>query len=59
MAWILAFWSILFEWIGPRFITHAVGDWLDVVMYWIGAVVAWIFWQFESAARNRPSANEL
>ncbi len=49
--WILAVWSLLFEWIGPRFVAHATADRLDVLMYWIGGVGAWIFWR-----RNSPWA---
>jgi hypothetical protein len=42
---ILVFWSLLFEWIGPKFIQHAVGDWRDVAMYWLGGLIAWLFWK--------------
>ena len=48
LAWILVVWSLLFEWIGPRFISHATADWRDVVMYWIGGLGAWIFWHRNS-----------
>lgn len=45
---ILIFWSLLFEWIGPHFIKHAVGDWRDVLMYWMGGLFAWAFWLWQS-----------
>jgi hypothetical protein len=41
---VLVLWSVLFEWIGPHLIRHAVGDWRDVLMYWSGGLVAWLFW---------------
>jgi len=40
----LAFWSVLFEYIGPKIMPHAVGDPLDVVAYMVGAVVAGVWW---------------
>jgi|SRR6478672_3903850 len=41
----LVFWSLLFEWIGPHFVSHAVSDPLDAVAYAIGALVAGCWWQ--------------
>src|SRR5262245_24236658 len=29
----LVFWSLLFEWIGPKFVAHTTGDLLDVFAY--------------------------
>lgn len=49
LVWILVVWSLLFEWIGPRFISHTTGDWRDVVMYWIGGTGAWFFWRRNSS----------
>lgn len=47
------FWSILFEYIGPKFMPHTVGDPLDVIAYAAGAVVAGIWWRSrEVAARS-------
>jgi hypothetical protein len=43
----LVFWSLLFEWIGPKFVSHAVGDPFDVVAYALGAIVAGGFWNRE------------
>lgn len=45
----LAIWSVLFEWIGPRICSHAVGDVWDVVAYTAGAIVAAIWWSMPSA----------
>jgi hypothetical protein len=38
------FWSILFEVIGPHLFSHSVGDPWDVVVYFVGAVVAGLWW---------------
>jgi hypothetical protein len=43
----LIFWSALFEWIGPKFVTHSVGDPIDVLVYFIGAVFAALWWNRE------------
>jgi hypothetical protein len=64
LGWILGFWSILFEWAGPKFIIHAVGDWRDVVMYVLGAIAAWAYWNRGRWKRPEPvisgaPANEL
>ncbi|HHY86271.1 MAG TPA: hypothetical protein GYA07_12190 [Verrucomicrobia bacterium] len=40
----LAFWSILFEWVGPRIMPRATGDPGDVIAYCAGAVVACLWW---------------
>lgn len=47
LSWILLVWSFLFEWLGPKFVPRATADWRDVLMYWIGGLCAWFFW-------NRP-----
>lgn len=39
----LVIWSVLFEAIGPH-IMHTTGDIWDVVVYTIGAFVAWAWW---------------
>lgn len=54
--WITAVWSLLFEWIGPKFIPHSTGDWRDVIAYWAGGLVAWLFWHFN---RQRALIHEL
>src|SRR5688500_2468068 len=40
----LLFWSILFEWIGPRVMTHAIGDIGDVLAYCLGTLLACLWW---------------
>lgn len=39
-----AFWSVLFEYLGPKLMPHTVGDPLDVLAYAAGAIVAGIWW---------------
>lgn len=43
----LVIWSILFEWIGPH-IMRVTGDFLDVVAYTGGAIIAWAWWNRRS-----------
>jgi hypothetical protein len=45
-VWITALWSLLFEWIGPKFVPHTTADWRDVIAYFSGGIVAWLFWQW-------------
>lgn len=40
----LVFWSVLFEWIGPKFVSHTTGDPLDVTAYAGGAILAGLWW---------------
>lgn len=40
----LVFWSVLLEWVGPRFVPHAQGDIKDVAAYAVGALVAGLWW---------------
>ena len=40
----LVFWSLLFEWIGPKLVPHSTGDPLDVLAYAAGAAVAALWW---------------
>jgi hypothetical protein len=40
----LVFWSVLLEWIGPRFVPHAQGDVMDVAAYSVGALIAGLWW---------------
>lgn len=49
----LIFWSLLFEWIGPKFVPHTTGDPLDVLAYAAGAVVACLWWQRDRWPRPR------
>ena len=48
----LLLWSLLFEVIGPRLMTHASGDVLDVACYWTGGLVAWAWWNRFSFRRR-------
>lgn len=41
----LIFWSALFEWLGPKFVSHTTADPLDIVAYLVGAVLAGVWWQ--------------
>lgn len=43
----LVFWSVLFEYIGPKFMPHTVGDPLDVLAYAAGALLAVVWWHRE------------
>ncbi|MBL9169417.1 MAG: hypothetical protein JNN07_16880 [Verrucomicrobiales bacterium] len=40
----LVFWSVLFEWVGPRWVGHATGDPGDVLAYTLGAILSGLFW---------------
>ncbi len=52
----LALWSVLFEWWGPRLMSHATGDPLDVACYWVGGLVAWVWWNRHTLRAQRRSA---
>lgn len=41
------FWSVLFEWIGPKFVSHATGELADVFAYAAGAILAALWWNRE------------
>ena len=43
----LIFWSILFEWVGPKFVSHTTGDFADVIAYTVGAIFSALWWQRE------------
>lgn len=55
LASILVIWSLLFEWVGPRLVPHATGDWRDVLMYWTGGVLAWAFWHHAPPANGHAA----
>jgi hypothetical protein len=38
-------WSIVFEWLFPRFLHRGTADWWDVLAYTAGALVSWLVWQ--------------
>jgi hypothetical protein len=40
----LVLWSALFEWWGPKFYPRATGDIWDVACYWVGGLIAWLWW---------------
>ena len=41
-----AIWSLMFEWVGPRFLRRSVGDWGDVAAYFGGGIIAAAWWHF-------------
>lgn len=43
----LVFWSLLFEWIGPKIVAPTTGDPADVLAYAIGATLAGLWWHRE------------
>jgi len=48
----LVVWSVLFEALGPRLMRHAIGDGWDVVCYWIGGGLAWLWWNRGNLLRS-------
>ena len=48
-------WSVLFEWIGPRFVTGTTADPWDVAAYTAGALAAWLWWHCESLDARQPA----
>ena len=55
----LVFWSIMFEWIGPKFVSRATADPLDVIAYAAGALVAGLWWHRDRWVNLRPYAELL
>jgi hypothetical protein len=51
----LAWWTFLFEGIGPYLMTHTTGDWMDAIAYAIGALLALACWRGPMTARPLPS----
>lgn len=51
----LGLWSLLFEWIGPHWITHATADPFDIVAYTIGAGIAALWWHRDRLPPLRPA----
>ena len=45
MLW-CAGWSLVFEWIGPRYFHYSVGDWGDVLAYFVGGTLAAACWNW-------------
>ena len=56
LSWILIAWAVLFEWIGPKFLSMGTGDLVDLLMYSTGAVLAWACWNLPA---ERVWPNEL
>jgi hypothetical protein len=54
----LAFWSLLFEWIGPRLLMRSTGDPLDVLAYAAGALFAGWWWH-RADGRLASASHEL
>jgi hypothetical protein len=50
----LVFWSVLFEWLGPKFVPHTTGDPWDVLAYAAGAVMAALWWHRHRWLQPRP-----
>jgi NhaP-type Na+/H+ or K+/H+ antiporter len=50
----LLFWSVLFEWIGPKVVSHTTADPLDALAYLFGAIVACLWWQRDRWLRASP-----
>jgi len=48
----LVVWSIFFEWWGPQIVRHVTRDPVDVACYWIGGLLAWLWWN-RSTLRHR------
>jgi hypothetical protein len=54
----LIVWSILFEIIGPHIMRGVTGDPWDIVAYFVGGILAWLWWHRRELAR-RFSPHEL
>jgi hypothetical protein len=50
----LVFWSLLFEWIGPKFVARTTGDPADVLAYVVGATAAGLWWHRERLFMRLP-----
>ncbi len=50
----VAGWSVLFEWIGPKYLPWTTADAWDVVWYAVGATLGWVWWQRTSRAGRKP-----
>jgi hypothetical protein len=52
----LVFWSLLFEWIGPKIVPHAVGELADIFAYAGGAILTALWWNRERWLPNISKA---
>jgi len=50
----LVFWSWLFEWLGPKLVSHTTGDPMDALAYAVGAVVAGLWWHRPRVIKPSP-----
>ena len=41
----LILWSVILEYVGPKFLSRGTADPLDVVAYWSGGIVSWFLWK--------------
>ena len=53
----LIFWSIFFEWFSPLFLKQGVGDFWDVVVYFVGAGYSWIYWRWRYGPPHAQPVN--
>jgi len=44
ITWHFVLWSVICEWIGPKLVSHAAGDSMDVIAYTCGALLACLWW---------------
>ena len=51
----LVVWSLLFEWIGPRFMPGTTADPLDAMAYGVGGMIAFIWWHGVRWGRAEPA----
>lgn len=58
----IVFWtalsSLFFEYLGPRYLHHSVGDWGDVVVYWVGGILAGLIWNWPRGAHIESRASQ-
>jgi hypothetical protein len=52
----LVFWSVFFEWIGPKFVPHTTADPLDMIACAAGALVAGLWWQQDRCLKSHQPA---
>lgn len=48
----LVVWSIVVEVVGPVFLRRGTCDWRDVVMYGIGGLCGWVYWNRKAEVRS-------
>ena len=55
----LIFWSVLFEYLGPKIMPWTTGDPLDVAAYCAGGLLAGLWWHKAALLPQRQLAHEL